>query len=85
MDRHYESICESCTFFVTTIQFRPTLQAQRDDAQLGRQRAFDGLSSASTRQALRWRSPDEYEAASWTQLAAQPASSTIQFDSMGAR
>jgi hypothetical protein len=32
-----------------------------------------------------WRSPDEYEAASWTQLAAKPAPSTIQFDSMGAR
>jgi Phage integrase family len=47
MDCHFESICESCTFFVTTIQFRPTLQAQRDDAQrkgqLGRQRVFDGL------------------------------------------
>jgi hypothetical protein len=27
-----ETICESCTFFVTTIEFRPTLQAQRDDA-----------------------------------------------------
>ena len=47
MDCHFESICESCTFFVTTIEFRPTLQAQRDDAQrkgqLGRQRVFDGL------------------------------------------
>jgi integrase/recombinase XerD len=32
MDCHFESICESCTFFVTTIEFRPTLQAQRDDA-----------------------------------------------------
>ena len=27
MDCHFESICESCTFFVTTIEFRPTLQA----------------------------------------------------------
>ena len=26
MDCHFESICESCTFFVTTIEFRPTLQ-----------------------------------------------------------
>ena len=46
-DCHFESICESCTFFVTTIQFRPTLQAQRDDAhnkgQIGRQKIFDGL------------------------------------------
>jgi hypothetical protein len=46
-DCHFESICESCTFFVTTIEFRPTLQAQRDDAQrkgqVGRQRIFDGL------------------------------------------
>jgi hypothetical protein len=24
MDCHFESICESCTFFVTTIEFRPT-------------------------------------------------------------
>ena len=47
LDCHFESICESCTFFVTTIEFRPTLQAQRDDAtnkgQLGRQKIFDGL------------------------------------------
>jgi integrase len=47
MDCHFESICESCTFFVTTIEFRPTLQRQRDDAatkgQLGRQKVFDGL------------------------------------------
>jgi len=32
---------------VTTLEFRPTLQAQRDDAerkgQVGRQRIFDGL------------------------------------------
>ncbi len=32
LDCHFESICESCTFFQTTIEFRPTLQAQRDDA-----------------------------------------------------
>ena len=47
MDCHFETICESCTFFVTTIEFRPTLQAQRDDAQkkgqIGRQKIFDGL------------------------------------------
>jgi integrase len=47
MDCHFESICESCTFFVTTIEFRPTLQAQRDDAQhkgqVGRTKIFDGL------------------------------------------
>ena len=46
-DCHFESICESCTFFVTTIEFRPTLQAQRDDAehkgQIARQKIFDGL------------------------------------------
>ena len=42
LDCHFESICESCTFFQTTIEFRPTLQRQRDDAadkgQLGRQK-----------------------------------------------
>ncbi len=47
MDCHFESICESCTFFVTTIEFRPTLQKQREDAvakgQVGRQKIFDGL------------------------------------------
>jgi integrase/recombinase XerD len=47
MDCHFESICESCTFFVTTIEFRPTLRKQREDAvakgQLGRQKIFDGL------------------------------------------
>jgi site-specific recombinase XerD len=47
MDCHFESICESCTFFVTTIEFRPTLQAQRDDAerkgQVGRQKIFDSV------------------------------------------
>jgi integrase len=49
LDCHFESICESCTFFQTTIEFRPTLQAQRDDAaakgQAGRKKIFDGLLS----------------------------------------
>ena len=36
MDCHFETICESCIFFVTTIEFRPTLQRQRDDAATGR-------------------------------------------------
>ena len=47
LDCHFESICESCAFFQTTIEFRPTLQRQRDDAlakgQLGRQKIFDGI------------------------------------------
>ena len=47
LDCHFESICESCTFFQTTIEFRPTLEKQRDDAaakgQAGRQKIFDGL------------------------------------------
>jgi site-specific recombinase XerD len=47
LDCHFESVCEACTFFVTTIEFRPTLQRQRDDAadkgQVGRQKIFDGL------------------------------------------
>ena len=49
LDCHFESICESCTFFQTTIDFRPTLQRQRDDAdtkgQVGRKKIFDGLLS----------------------------------------
>ena len=32
LDCHFESICESCTYFQTTLEFRPTLQRQRDDA-----------------------------------------------------
>ena len=32
LDCRFESICESCTFFRTTIEFRPTLERQRDDA-----------------------------------------------------
>lgn len=47
MDCHFESICENCTFFVTTIEFRPTLQRQREDAaqkgQVGRAKIFDDL------------------------------------------
>jgi integrase len=55
LDCHFESICESCTFFVTTIEFRPTLRAQRDDAeakgQVGRQKIFEGLLSRLTDEA----------------------------------
>ncbi|MDA8397807.1 MAG: hypothetical protein M0Z29_08155 [Actinomycetota bacterium] len=29
---HFETICESCAYFVTTIEFCPTLQARYDDA-----------------------------------------------------
>jgi integrase len=47
LDCHFESICESCTYFQTTVEFRPTLQRQRDDAaekgQVGRLKIFDGL------------------------------------------
>ncbi len=32
MDCEYETICESCTFFQTSIEFRPTLLAQHEDA-----------------------------------------------------
>lgn len=47
LDCHFETICESCTYFVTTIEFRPTLERQRHDAeakhQFGRQRIYEGL------------------------------------------
>src|SRR6266700_1088889 len=47
LDCHFESICESCMFVQTTIEFRPTLARQRDDAAakgpVGRQRVFDEL------------------------------------------
>lgn len=46
---NFETICESCTYFVTTIEFKPTLERQRDDAaakgQVGRQKIFEGLLS----------------------------------------
>jgi hypothetical protein len=32
LDCHFESICESCTYFQTTHEFKPTLERQRDDA-----------------------------------------------------
>ena len=32
LDCRYETICESCSMFFTTIEHRPTIQAQRDDA-----------------------------------------------------
>jgi site-specific recombinase XerD len=47
LDCHFESICEACTFFRTSIEFRPTLQRQRDDAaakgQTGRHQLFTDL------------------------------------------
>jgi hypothetical protein len=47
LDCHFESICESCTFFVTTVEFKPTLERQRRDAarkgQVGREKIFEGL------------------------------------------
>lgn len=33
LDCAFESICETCSFFQTSIEFRPTLQAQHDDAE----------------------------------------------------
>ena len=33
LDYAFASICETCTFFQTSIEFRPTLQAQHDDAE----------------------------------------------------
>ena len=32
LDCAFESVCETCAFFQTSIAFRPTLQAQHDDA-----------------------------------------------------
>jgi site-specific recombinase XerD len=47
LDCAFESICETCSFFQTSIEFRPTLQAQHDDAeakaQTGRQQLFANL------------------------------------------
>ena len=47
LDCAFETICEGCGFFQTTIAFRPTLQAQHDDAlakgQDGRAEVFANL------------------------------------------
>ena len=51
LDCAFETICETCTYFATTIEFRPTLRRQLKDArkkeQTGReqlyQRLLDGL------------------------------------------
>ena len=32
LDCAFESICETCSYFQTSIEFRPILQAQHDDA-----------------------------------------------------
>jgi hypothetical protein len=32
LDCAFESICETCSYFQTSIEFRPGLQAQHDDA-----------------------------------------------------
>ncbi len=56
LDCAFETICEGCGFFQTTIAFRPTLQAQHDDAaskgQDGRAELFANLlDSPATRAA----------------------------------
>jgi hypothetical protein len=47
LDCAFESICETCSYFQTSIEFRPTLQRQHDDAagknQTSRQQLFTGL------------------------------------------
>ena len=47
LDCEFETICETCTYFLTTTEFLPTLQRQRDDAaakgQTARHRCFDHI------------------------------------------
>ena len=47
LDCAFESICETCTYFQTSIEFRPTLAAQHDHAaahgQACREQLFRGL------------------------------------------
>lgn len=58
----------------------------REEAELDIFRYIDGwYNPHRIQRELGWLSPDEYEAAYHAQLAAQPASSTIQSDPMGAR
>jgi site-specific recombinase XerD len=54
LDRAFEAICETCTFFQTSIEFRPILQRQHDDAatkhQTHRADLFDRLLTRVDRQ-----------------------------------
>jgi len=43
LDCAFESICETCSHFQTSIEFRPTLQAQHDDALARNQTQRAGL------------------------------------------
>lgn len=47
LDCQYETVCESCSMFFTTIEHRDTIQAQRDDAATQghqqRQEVYDAL------------------------------------------
>jgi site-specific recombinase XerD len=50
LDCAFEAICETCTFFQTSIEFRPTLQAQHDDAKAkGQQHRADLFAGLLTR------------------------------------
>lgn len=64
IDCNFETICESCSFFTTGLEFRPTLQQQRDDAaykgQNARRQVVDTSSPNSTKQALDTDHPNEY-------------------------
>jgi hypothetical protein len=60
MDCHFESICESCTFFVTTLDFRPTLERQR------RRRCKEGPGRPS--KDLRWAARPTRRAGFMTQI-----------------
>ena len=52
LDCHFESICEGCTFFVTTIEFRPTSNANATTpptkARSAARRSSTGSSANST-------------------------------------
>ena len=43
LDCAFESICETCSYFQTSIEFRPTLQAQHDHAAAHAQPSRQGL------------------------------------------
>ena len=43
LDCAFESICETCTYFQTSIEFRPVLAAQHHDAQTKHQTAREQL------------------------------------------
>ncbi len=59
LDCRMESACETCSYFQTSVEFKPTLQRQRDHAQERGQTERAQPAARATRRTMRhtcWRS-----------------------------